>query len=915
LADVISAGVYSHQLIGRSRELAFLAERARDVRHRGGAIVVRGEAGIGKTRLVEEFVRLAQDSGVSVGIGMSREYANAPYAALTEALTSLRVGPIPPPSESGGDAKFVWYGAVADELHAAVAGTPHGMVVVLEDLHWADTATLDLLRFCASRLAAEPVLFVATYRIDDIEADSARARAIAALERDAEVISLNALPPGQIEHLIAVILERIGRSVPADIVAEIRDLADGRPLFAEELLRGVLERLERDGSGRPSVPTSVRATVRERYASLEPGARDVLLHAAVFGRRFSAQSVADLLGSDIGTIYASLRRARDLQLVVEDAQDDDRFAFRHALVREAIYGEMLRAEARVVHGRVATLLSSSPQADVSEVAEHTWHARDGENAAAWNERAGDHAASLYAYAESARTYDRAFRSTADDSRRARVAQRSAESLYAIGDVERSAEWFAHAVEANRRLGAASVAGRLRLRRARLLYELGRYDEGLAEADAIAGGEDCADAAVRIEAETIAAGLLVGRGRANEALERLRNVDPHDAEVDEAVTTRFSAAYAYALSLVGRAAEARPRFEHAIAVAHSAGDDDMVLRTYNNWGSMEVIYGTLARARELYAAGLAIADATKNLRQTAWIAQNSALAALLGADLDEATKLLARGEEIGHGLSLVHRWSIAVKLRLMTVRGAVDDRLLSRAVVAFDEASRETEHAVDTSTLHILGAALAFHFAAVHATDEAERYAVAAAQDIAEMGTPYWLIDAAARFGDRATRERARGRIAELAAAQEAGPARGFLAMSDAREALRRRNRDEARTLAEVAVDAFHTAGWRLEEGFALEIAGRAAEAVALFRSAGAHGEVRRLTETAVTRRRRGDETLTPREREIARLLAAGQTARSIADALVISERTVETHAAAVYRKLGVANRQELSALVSDATAT
>ncbi|MDB5041846.1 MAG: transcriptional regulator, LuxR family [Candidatus Eremiobacteraeota bacterium] len=912
---MITAGVYSHQLIGRSRELAFLVERARDVRHRGGAIIVRGEAGIGKTRLVEDFARMAQAAGASVGTGSAREYANAPYAALTEALTSLQIGPIPPPSETGGDAKFAWYASVADELHAAVAVTAHGTVVILEDLHWADVATLDLLRFCASRLAADPVLFVATYRTDDIEADTARARAISALERDAEVIALNPLPPGQIEHLITLILERIGRNVPLDIVAEIRDLADGRPLFAEELLRGVLERLDRDETGRPSVPTSVRATVRERYASLEPDARNVLLHAAVFGRRFSAQSVASLLDSNLGAIYASLRHARDLQLVVEDAQDDDRFAFRHALVREAIYGELLRAEARVVHGRVATLLASSPHADVSEVAEHAWHARDGENAADWNERAGDLASSLYAYAESARTYDRAFRSTADESRRARVAQRAAESVYVMGDVERSAEWFAHAAEANRRLGAAALAGRLRLRRARVLYELGRYDEGLAEADAIAGGEDGVDAAVRIEAETIAAGLLVGRGRAVEALERLRNVDAHDASLDPAVSTRFSATYAYALSLVGRAAEARSRFEHAIAVAQSAGDDDMVLRTYNNWGSMEVGYGTLARARELYTAGLTIADATKNLRQTAWLAQNSALAALLGADLDDATKLLARGEEIGHSLSFVHRWALAVKLRLMTVRGAVDDELLARATAAFDEARRDTEHGVDTSALHILGAALAFHFAAVHATDEAERYAVAASRGIAGVEAPYWLIDAAARFGDRGTRERARQRIAELAAPQEAGPARGFLAIVDAREALRRRNRDEARAMAELAVDAFRTAGWRLEEGFALETAGRAADAVALFRSVGAHGEVRRLTETAATQRRRGDETLTPREREIARLLAAGQTARSIADALVISERTVETHAAAVYRKLGVANRQELSALVSDATAT
>jgi DNA-binding CsgD family transcriptional regulator/tetratricopeptide (TPR) repeat protein len=913
---VISASVSSRQLIGRSNELAFLTERARDVRHRGGAIVVRGEAGIGKTRLVQEFMKLARDAAASVGVGTAREYANAPYAALTEALASLDLGPLPPPSETGEGAKFAWYDSVADELHTSVSRTPHGTVVVLEDLHWADVATIDLLRFCASRLADEPVLFVATYRTDDVDADSARARAIAALERDADVVSLNPLAPGQIEHLIAVILNGLGRRVSLDVVAEIRDLADGRPLFAEELLRGVLERLERDENSTPSVPTSIRSTVRERYASLEQSAREVILHAAVFGRRFSAHAVAALIGADIGAVYASLRKARDLQLIVEESEDDDdRFAFRHALVREAIYGEMLRAEARIVHGRVAQLLAASQTADVSEIAEHAWRARDGENAASWNERAGDLAAAVYAYAESARAYERAFRSSIDESLRARVAQRAAESLYAIGDVERSAEWYAQAAETNRTLGIVSTAGRLLLRRARVLFESGRYEEGLTEADAVARGDEGSDATIRIEAETIVAGLLVHRGRAAEALERLRNVGALHESLDAAVTTRFSAAYAYALGVTGRSAEARPYFERTIDTAQRTGDSDMVLRTYNNWGSMEVGYGTLTRARELYSAGLTIARDTKNLRQTAWIAQNSALAALLAADLDEAANLLAQGENIGHGLSPVHIWALAVKLRLMTVRGAADDELLARATTAFDEARRDAEQDIETSALHWLGAALAFRFAAVQVMDEAERYVAAASLDMEHVDAPFWIVDAASRFGDHATRARARRRIQELAEPAEALAARGFLAITDAREALRRRSRDEARGLAEDAVAAFARAGWRLEEGFALEVAGRAGDAVALFRGIGAHGEVRRLTETAASPRRRGDSTLTAREREIARMLAAGNTARGIADALVISERTVETHVAAIYRKLGVANRQELAALVIETSPT
>ena len=144
------------------------------------------------------------------------------------------------------------------------------------------------------------------------------------------------------------------------------------------------------------------------------------------------------------------------------------------------------------------------------------------------------------------------------------------------------------------------------------------------------------------------------------------------------------------------------------------------------------------------------------------------------------------------------------------------------------------------------------------------------------------------------------------------PARGFVALADAREALRRRRRDEAAAFAETAVAAFRSAGWRVEEAFALEVAGRTAEAVALFREIGAVGEVRRLTETGdAGQRRRGESTLTAREREIAALVARGQATRAIADTLVISDRTVETHIAAIYRKLGVANRTALARLLDE----
>ncbi|MBV8749702.1 MAG: helix-turn-helix transcriptional regulator, partial [Candidatus Eremiobacteraeota bacterium] len=165
------------------------------------------------------------------------------------------------------------------------------------------------------------------------------------------------------------------------------------------------------------------------------------------------------------------------------------------------------------------------------------------------------------------------------------------------------------------------------------------------------------------------------------------------------------------------------------------------------------------------------------------------------------------------------------------------------------------------------------------------------------------------------RAAARAALATVAEREGAHPARGFLALADAREAQRKRRRDDALAFADQAAKAFRAAGWRIDEAFGLELAGRTADAVALFRAIGATGEVRRLTETAkAAPRRRGEATLTVREREIAELVAGGQATRAIADALVISERTVETHIASIYRKLGVSNRAALARLLDEAGA-
>lgn len=911
---MISSGIFCRELIGRSAELGFLLDRVRGTAGRASvAVVVRGEAGVGKTRLLDEALRIASEEGYRTATGSTREFANAPYAALEEALERLGIDVLRTLDDGAADAKTRRFNAIADAVARACGDTPRGLLVVVEDLHWADVGTLELLRFLAVKLAGRSVTFVATYRPDEIESDSARARSIVALEREADaVLTLEALAPGQIERLLACVIRDGERSVSADVLAQIRDLSDGRPLFAEELLRGVFERLDRDVRAEPSVPTSVRVTVRERFASLTEADRTIVLHAALIGRRFSARFVASFSGRDLLDVYAALRRARDLQLVVEQPDDDgDAFAFRHALTREAVYEELLRAEARLMHGKVAQVLAAEPHPDVAAIAEHVFRSGDTQAAVGWSERAADEAYAVYAYADAARAFERAYRLVADDRRRAVLAERTADSWYALGDLAQSVDWFGRAADAHHAAHEPRRAWRLALRKARVLFESGRYEVGLREADRLAATADV-EPELRFEAEVMVAGLLTTNGRAAEALERLQRAERLAVHPEPFVSARFSGAYALALGLVGRPDEARARFDAAVAGARAIADDDLLLRTYNNWGNMEIAYGTLARARELYAEALAGAEKTKNQRIAAWITQNAALPAVLSGELGYARELLARSARIEHGVNVVHRWSLALAMRLGTLESAHAAGELERARAALDEAIDD----VDLSSIAMLSASIAHRLAAEHRIAEAGEVLGRIFPIFNRVDAPYWLVDAASRFGDAAVRARARELVATVAALDGARAAKGALALLDAREALRRRRREECTALAETAAGEFRAAGWRLEEGYALELAGQVADAVALFRRIGATAEVRRNTETGLpVARRRGESTLTGREREIAGLVVAGHPTRAIADTLVISERTVETHIAAVYRKLGVSSRRALETLLADSAAT
>jgi len=899
---VITSGTLSREFLGRSAELEHLLDRAlRSRSFRSAGVVVRGHAGIGKTRLVDELATAAERAGARIGIGRASEFANAPYLALADALRPLGVTIDAEAFSAVSKAKH--FEAVAEAV-AAAARADGPIVVVVDDLHWADSGTIELLRFLVTRLASVPVLFAAVYRNDVLDVDAARIAALAALEREAgDVVVLEPLPDAVIEGIIDSALGDERARVPAETIARLVELSEGRPFFAEELLRGVLERLARNSSAEPTVPANILASVRERFAGLSDDDRNVLLYAAVIGRRFGARFLIALLEMPPATVFGALRRARDLQLVIEeDDEEGDRFAFRHALTREAVYAELLRAEARILHGQVAEKLVRFEPVDIAAAAEHFWRAGN-PSAALWNERAGAAAASVHSYADAIVHFERAFKVADDPALRASLAERTAAALYALGETERSAEWYASAADEYERAGELRRTWRLRLRQARILVELGHYHDGLTGALQVASAED-GDVDLRFEADVMVAGLLVGTGRVDEALERLERAAELGANPDRHVQGRYLGTLAYTHSSLRQPAQARRYFLQALEQARAIGDTDLHGRTLGNYGLFELAYGHLDTARAIFRDGAVAAETDNDRSNIVILGQNLSLTALLAGDLDEARQWWARASRIENGVARSRRWGRALGYRCAVLSGEPERVLRTSVREDLDVAMRDD----DLESAAPAAAALAYALALDGDVAEASHVIGRVVAVLDRVEPPYWIIDMATRYGERLVRERAYQLIAAAAEPPEAIAARGALALAESRMALRARRREDAVRLAELAAAAFRSVGWVIDEAYALEAAGRTAEALAAFRRIGAHAEIKRLS-GAVGTRQRGDATLTAREREIASLLAAGRTAREIADQLVISERTVETHVASVYRKLGVSNRRELSSLL------
>jgi DNA-binding CsgD family transcriptional regulator len=981
------------------REGALAAAGAVLERAQGGSgsiLVVAGEAGIGKSRLLREITAAARHRGFVVLKGTCFEADRAmPYAPLLDLVrefstsagaaavahalapaASALVRAFPElaslfpdltplePLDPDQERRRLFH-AVAETV-ATLAGT-QPVLLEIEDIHWGDTASLELLRYLAHRVSAQQVVIALSYRTDEVTLPFERWLAELDRTRVATELTLPRLSETELSTMLAAIFD--GAAPGGAFVPTIHALTEGNPFFVEEVLKALVNagEVERDVDGtwraralkRVQAPRTAVEAVRRRLSMLTGPARDAAAIAAVAGRRFDFAQLKTITGQDEHILLAQIHELVDAQLVTEEAPD--RFAFRHALTREAIVGKLLARERAALHRAVADALECREgPADpyIESLAYHAFGARDWHRALAASVRAADHALGLDAPREALGHLDRALEAAAHAGVAPNAALRLARgrALETLGDLQGAHDDFSVALDASRREGrdadsweALHALGMLWAARdyaraggyrrqalalarsiddaslvARSLNRVANWHVNLEQpAPARRGHEEALalferlrdDRGVAETVDLLALTSFIAGDTAAAARYYVRAVALH-----EAVGNRRGLASALALLCVcdgSMHASCTAFGRTAIATEIIGGERPVRLAREIGWraGEAFALYvladalawrGMYDRALPMVHESLAISAEMEHLQWEcgAWRALGMML-------LDLQAPLAARPPlERAHALALRlgsrtwTRWSAAP---LAVVRARHGEYEAAHALLddadALSPLGREALQPGD-ETLPTLGErylALARAEVALKEGAPARALEIAEARLAAECGpVPRLTFVRALAFlalDERDEADTALHQAAEEALAHDARPLLWRVHAAKGQLLRKQRRHPEARRAFDEARAVARTLATRIGDAELRNTFERAVEALA-------------PATPPPTARQRAKEAyggLTARERDVARLVAQGKTNRGVARALGIGERTVEGYVAAALSKLGFSTRAQLAA--------
>ncbi len=648
--------VAAGRMVGRGDALARLSAAWDDARAGAPRIAcLAGEPGIGKTRLAAELAARIHAAGGVVLYGRCDDEALVPHQPFVEALERLLrdgspqvredlIGPHrtdlarllpaleadepPPGGGEGATARYRAFEAARALVEAAAARRP--VLLVLDDLHWADRPTLLLLRHLGRMVERVPVLILATYRDTEVDRGHPLAATLADLRRERPLVTigLDGLSDAEAADLLGV---------DRELARALRERTDGNPLFLEELSRHLEE------SGGDGVPPGVKEVIGRRLDRLGAGAVEVLTTAALAGGQIDLALLEDLHGAD--EALRAVERACDAGLLLERGRGG-RQAFAHALVAETLHDGASAARRARVHARIADALERRPEPRPAEVAHHlvaAGDAGDRERAARWSIAAAEQATALSADSEAAGHYERALQALgAGDARHGELAARLGDARNRAGDRASARTAFAEAAACARAAGDPQLLARAALGAGGLGVTIGPWDDGLVALleEALAGLDPGASAMrARLLGRLATELYYADRARAD-ALSREAVATARAGGEAGAVATALNARRV-AIWDIDHAQERLATATEMVAEAERASDPELVLQG-RNWRVLDLMeLGRLDEARaeiDAYAAG---ADALALPHYRWWVPMWTAGLALMAGREEVAARL---GEE-------------------------------------------------------------------------------------------------------------------------------------------------------------------------------------------------------------------------------------------------------------------------------
>ena len=919
---MIARALHCPVFIGREDELEALGEARRALgRSRGSVVLIGGEAGIGKSRLLRQFLAVvSRDSRPrNLAVAQCVENAERPFGPFRDLIAALgrnaqaagaapdvaralsQLAPAVDPTQTPGATleKSELFAGIAAYFQALAA--KRVTILAIEDLHWADRSSLDFLTYLAPRVADTRLLVIATYRAEDVETREPLFGTLSRLARESTVsrIAVDPFTAAETQRLIDGTLSGV-RDLGVETRSAIVARSEGNPFYAEELLKDALEsRPEPCGS---ALPISIRGAILERLAFLAPDERRIVAHAAVLGQRFEPETLALSLAIGIDDVLPALRHGRDLNIFVEEDTRPVRFRFRHALTRQAVSDDLLRFDVRRVHERLLQTLEALDDTDrhLEALAHHATAAGDAPRALRYNESAGDRALAMRALPEARTFFERASEHAVAVGDRARIGASIAGVVEMQGDAPGARVRYEAAIAAFRELGDFEGAANMVFAVINVMNNMRdftcvAYGREFLERDGHRIGADHRDALLATIGRLASIQYDYAEAeRLLSAVQRPETLAPKRARLSYLLGWMH---IAWGAGDVGRW---RAAVQTLMALAPS-------LPAYNAF----TVYAVIAQDAstlgcvDVVESAIAAADTLDDL---------SGFGGLRSfADAVRAFYLFSRGDVAGARerfdrsarasempVSRMARWFVGPELAIAT-----GDAALAMAADRdwFDELVRNAKVPWDARAI---ASGAAWKIASGNVADA--RQLLRVALGCLERPVPGTLL-ALTLCAERLEGEDLERLHRVLGAELHPDDAAGRAAVSFARAILAHRFGDaavaEARALA--AARDFERLGWPMFEARALELAGHDAAAGAIYERCGAVVQAARLAPPVSVAIAPESEALSQRERAIADLIVLGETNAQIGERLAISVKTVEKHVSSIFLKLGIRNRAQIAA--------